>query len=197
MQQCTMLATDDAFPWGAVIMLTILLTTLFTTMIAFAPKVLSRWYRRRDMPVVEEDHEEEVVFLNPSFSQSSKDTYTQTEDERRFILLSDASTQALDWQSFSNDELEAELAFRLSDHQFAMTSRTSVPLVRCFDRKDTYKAWGATYNGDAKQWYFPPGTDLRGLIRAHPEWIQTPELLRRQILLRIMFEVERSPVLRT
>ncbi len=192
-----MLATDDGFPWGAVILITIFLTTLFTTVIVFAPKVLSRWYQRRDMPVVEEDHEEEVVFLNPSSSQSSKDIYTQTEDEGRFILLSDASTQALDWQSFSNDELEAELAFRLSDHQFAMTSRTPVPLVRCFDRKDTYKAWGAAYNGDAKQWYFPLGTDLRGMIRDHPEWIQSPELLRRQILLRIMSEVDSSPFLRT
>ena len=123
--------------------------------------------------------------------------YVQTEREERFVLLSDASTPVLDWQSFSNDELQDELAFRLSDHQFAMTSRTSVRLVRCFDRKDTYKAWGATYNGDANQWYFPPGTDLRSLIRAHPEWIHSPELLRRQILLRIMSEVECSPFLRT
>ena len=98
---------------------------------------------------------------------------------------------------FSNDELQDELAFRLSDHQFAMTSRHAVPLVRCCERKDVYKRWGATYNGDAKQWYYPPGTDLRALIRAHPEWLQNPELLRREILLRIMSEVERSPFLRT
>ena len=112
-----------------------------------------------------------------------------TEQEERF--------QVLDWQSFSNDELHDELAFRLSGHQFAMTSRYSVPLVRCYERKDDYKSWGATYNGDAKQWYYPPGTNLRALLRAHPEWLQNPELLRREILLRIMTEVERSPFLRT
>jgi len=116
MQQCTMLTTEDAFPWGAVILFTILLTTLFTTMIAFAPKVLSRWYQRRDMPVVEEDHDKYDVFLHSSCSQSSKDIYTQTEDEGRFILLSDASTQALDWQSFSNDELHNEIAVRAIPH---------------------------------------------------------------------------------
>jgi len=91
--------------------------------------------------------------------------------------------------------LHDELAFRLSYSQFAMTSRHSVPLVRCFERKDVYKRWGATYNGDAKQWYFLPGTDLRALLRAHLEWLQNPELLRRDILLRIMSEVDRSPFL--
>ena len=62
MQQCTMLSTDDGFPWGAVILLTILLTTLFTTIIILAPKLLSRWFKRRDMPVVEAKEEEEVTF---------------------------------------------------------------------------------------------------------------------------------------
>ena len=115
------------------------------------------------MPVVEE---EEVTFIYTSPSQSSQDKYSQTEvePERRFVLLSDASTQALDWQSFSNDELHDEIAFRLSDYHFAMSSRHAIPLVRCYERKDMYKAWGATYNVDAKQWYFPPGTDLRGLF---------------------------------
>ena len=95
------------------------------------------------------------------------------------------------------DELHDELAFRLSDHQFAMSSRQTVPLVRGYEQKDVYKSWGATYNGDAKQWYYPPGTDLRALLRAHPEWLQNPELLRREILLRIMSEVDRSPFLIT
>ena len=179
-----MLATEDAFPWGAVILFTILLTTLFTTMIALASKVLPRWYRRRDMPVVEED-----------YGKVSKDGHTQTEDEGRFILLSDASTQALDWQSFSNDELHDEIAFRLSNHHFAMSSRHEVPLVRCYDRKDTYKAWGATYNADAKQWYFPPGSDLRGLLQYHSDWPQNPELLRREILMRMIREIEHNPTL--
>ena len=51
------------------------------------------------MPVVEE---EEVTFIYTSPSQSSQDKYSQTEvePERRFVLLSDAITQVLDWQFF-------------------------------------------------------------------------------------------------
>ena len=121
----------------------------------------------------------------------------QTEREEGFVMLGDASTQVHDWQSFSNDELQDELAFRLSDHQFAMTSRQAAPLVQRYERKDVYKRWGATYNGDAKQWYYPLGTDLRALLREHFEWMQSPELLRRAILLRIMYEVEYNPFLQT
>jgi hypothetical protein len=192
-----MLSTDDEFPWGTVILLTFLLTTFFTTTIMFAPKLLSRWFQRRDTPVVEAREEEEVSFAYSSPSQSSQDKYSQTEDERerRFILLSDASTQALGWQSFSNYELHDEIAFRRSDYHFAMSSRHEVPLVRCYDRKDTYKAWGATYNADAKQWYFPPGSDLRGLFQYQPSWLQNPELLRREILMRMVREIEHNPTL--
>ena len=96
---------------------------------------------------------------------------------------------------FSNDEFHAEIAFRLSNYHFAMSSRHAIPLVRCFERKDTYKAWGATYNADAKQWYFLPGTDLRGLLQYQPSWLQNPELLRREILMRLISEIEHNPTL--
>ena len=76
-----------------------------------------------------------------------------------------------------------------------MSPRHAIPLVRCFERKDTYKALGATYNADAKQWYFPPGTDLRGLLQYQPSWLQNPELLRREILMRIISEIEHNPTL--
>ena len=192
-----MLSTDDGFPWGTVMILTLLLTTILTTTIIYVPKVLSRWYSRRDIPVVVdecEEEREESHYASRTY-HSSQEQYIQTDREEIFVLQSDASTRALDWQSFSNDELHDELAFRLSDYHFAMTSRHAIPLVRCFDIKDTYKAWGATYNPDAKQWYFPPGTDLRGLVRYQPGWLQNPELLRREILLGIMSEVERNPTL--
>ena len=78
-----------------------------------------------------------------------------------------------------------------------MTSRDAIPLARCYERREIYKAWGATYNGEMKQWSIPPGRDLRGLLRYQPAWLPEPELLRREILLRIMSEVERSPFLRT
>ena len=78
-----------------------------------------------------------------------------------------------------------------------MTSRDAIPLARCYERRETYKAWGATYNGDTKQWSIPPGHNLRALLTYQPGWLPEPELLRREILLRIMSEVERSPFLRT
>ena len=58
MQQCTMLSTDDEFPWGTVMLMTFLLTTLFTTTIIFMPKLISRWFRRRDILVMVEEEEE-------------------------------------------------------------------------------------------------------------------------------------------
>ena len=199
MQQCTMLATDDGFPWGTVMILTLLLTAILTTVIICLPKMLPRWCSRREIPVVTDECEEETEesYYASRTSHSSQEQYVQTDTEERFILLSDASTQALDWQSFSNDELQDEIAFRLSDYHFAMTSRDAIPLARCYERREIYKAWGATYNGDTKQWSIPPGRDLRGLLRYQPAWLPEPELLRREILLRIMSEVERSPFLRT
>ena len=97
---------------------------------------------------------------------------------------------------FLNDELHDELAFRLSDPHFALTSRQSVPLIRNYDRREMYKEWGATYNGGAQEWYYPLGVNLRYIIKQHPEWVREPEMLRRNILLQLMQEVERSPFLR-
>jgi Kef-type K+ transport system membrane component KefB len=58
-----MLSTDDEFPWRTVIFLTILLTALLTMTIIYAPRLISRWFRRRDSPVVNlEDEEEEIGY---------------------------------------------------------------------------------------------------------------------------------------
>ena len=192
-----MLATDDGFPWGTVIVLTLLLPTILTTAIIYMLKTFPRWFSRREIPVVIDECEEEIEESHYASrtSHCSQEQYVQTDTEERFILLSDASTQALDWQSFSNDELHDEIAFRLSNYHFAMSSHRAVPLVRCYDRKDTYKAWGATYNADAKQWYFPPGSDLRGLLQYQSSWLQNPELLRREILMRMIREIEHNPTL--
>ena len=97
-----MLATDDGFPWGTVMVLTLLLTTILTTVIVYIPKILSHWYSRREIPVVidECDKETEESHYASQTSHSSQEQYVQTDTEERFILLSDASTQALDWQFF-------------------------------------------------------------------------------------------------
>jgi hypothetical protein len=59
-EQCTMLATDDGFPWGTVIVLTLLLTTILTTAIIYMLKMFPRWYSRREIPVVIDECEEET-----------------------------------------------------------------------------------------------------------------------------------------
>jgi hypothetical protein len=102
MQQCTLLSTDNEFPWGTVMILTLLLTTILTTAIIFIPKILSNWYIRREIPDVIDECEEETEESHYASrtSHSSQEQYVQTDREERLILLSDASTQALDWQSF-------------------------------------------------------------------------------------------------
>ena len=159
------------------------------------PRLLSRWFQRRDTPVVEEEEVEECSIRLFSFLTFSQEQYVQTEPEGRFILLAYASTQVLDWQSFSNDELHDELAFRLQIISSLCLHAMQFLLCDVSKERMSIQRWGATYSGDAKQWYFPPGTDLRALLRAHSEWLQHPELLRRDILLRIMSEVDRSPFL--
>ena len=121
---------------------------------------------------------------------------TEEEDETPKVLFCDASTQANDWQSFSHDELQDELAFRLSAPHFALTLHQSVPLIRNYDRREMYKEWGATYNGGAKEWYYPLGVNRRYILQQHPEWLRAPEMLRRNIMLQLTQEVERSPCLR-
>jgi hypothetical protein len=65
---------------------------------------------------------------------------TDDEEEAKAMSFRDPSTQVNDWQSCSNDELNDEIAFRLSNYHFAMSSRRAMPLVRCFERKDASKA---------------------------------------------------------
>ena len=121
----------------------------------------------------------------------------EEEQEASHDSYCDASAQVNDWQSCSNDELQDELAFRLSDLHFALECHQSVPLIRNYVRREMYNEWGATHNGDAKEWYFPPGVNLRYIFQTHPEWFLEPEMLRRNLLLRITHEVEDSPLLRS
>ena len=85
LQQCTMLSTEDVFPWGAVIFLTLLFTTLFTVTIIYAPKLLSRCFVRRDSPVVISDEDEEELADTSCYSHtshSSQERYVQTEEDK-------------------------------------------------------------------------------------------------------------------
>ena len=118
-------------------------------------------------------------------------------EEAGTLSFRDASTQVNDWQSFSNDELQYELAFRLRTPRFALTMDRSIPLVRDYDRRGAYKQWNAVYDCDDKLWYYPPGTDLRSVLYHHPEWMREPDLLRITVLLRLIKELENSPTLRS
>ena len=64
------------------------------------PKLISRWFRRRDILVVMEEEEDEFRCTYSHSSHFSQYQYVQTEQEERFVLLSDANNQVLDWQSF-------------------------------------------------------------------------------------------------
>ena len=102
-----------------VIFFALLFTAFFTVTIIYMPKLFSRWIIRRDSPVVtDEDEEEFAETCYAHTSHSSQERYVQTEEDKEAYHVSfcDASTQVKDRQSFSNDELQDELAFRLADH---------------------------------------------------------------------------------
>ena len=101
-----------------------------------------------------------------------------------------------DWQSYSNQELENEISFRLSSLLCPLVTKTLIPLARLFERRALYKASGAIYNGDAKQWSMPPGTNMRRIVKMHPEWLEDVGMLERKIMLDLMEVLENRPLIR-
>ena len=77
-----------------------------------------------------------------------------------------------------------------------MVTKAWVPLVRHFERRALYKDSGAIYNGEAKQWSMPPGTNMRRIIKMHPEWLEDLGMLKRRIMLDLMEELENWPLIR-
>ena len=104
--------------------------------------------------------------------------------------MQDASTQTTMWRSYSSDELENEIAFRLSTRLVSLASDSWTPLRQDFNKRQQYKAAGATYDGSQKLWSVPLGTELRLILSMTPEWIENAEMLKRSILLRFMTELD-------
>ena len=58
------------------------------------------------------------------------------------------------------------------------------------------KGGGVVYDGLAKQWPLPLGSDLRQVLDACPEWLEEPDALKRRILMIIIAELDEQPILR-
>ena len=70
------------------------------------------------------------------------------------------------------------------------------PWAKCYDNKDEYNTVGAYYTGQEQQWSIPAGRDIRRLLAHRRAWFNEPDMINRQILLRIMQEFEEDPLLR-
>ena len=94
--------------------------------------------------------------------------------------------------SISSDELESEIALRLSDDAFTMLYEQPVQLRPDYNKRHQYKLLGATYNGTTQIWSLMPGCDLRHVLTIAPGWIENAGMLRRRILLRMIQELEQG-----
>ena len=86
--------------------------------------------------------------------------------------------------------------FRLSNLLFPLVTKNWVSLVSLLERRALYKDSGAIYNGDAKQLLMPHGTNVRRIIKLHPEWLEDAGMLERRSTLDLMDELESRPLIR-
>ena len=145
---------------------------MFAAVLSFTTSHVIRWWQRRrvtlvDLPPVDDTEadvtqervgrvwqsdpsDEDVVFVR------FRDSTTQVD-----ITMRGMSVQTSTWESYSTDEVENEIAFRLSTPYFSMITHVSIPLRQDHSRRVQYKAAGATYNGTSQTWSMRPGRDLR------------------------------------
>lgn len=121
---------------------------------------------------------EEVLFIR------TRDGDTQVDTTMR-----DVGVQTMTWQCHSSDELESEIASRLSYEAFTMIDDHPVHLRPDYSKRRQYKLLGATYNGTTQIWSLMLGCDLRHVLTIAPGWIENAGLLRRRILLRMIQEL--------
>ena len=96
-------------------------------------------------------------------------------------------------RKYFNEELENEIACRLSSPEFALTTVAWIPLYRDYEMREYYKMAGATYNGREAQWSIPLGRDFRRLLQLYPAWFEEPDMVRRSILLRMIEDLAKQP----
>ena len=190
-----MFSTDNDISW-AWMLLGIVAVSVFTLALKhIVDRVLRSWQDRRATPfVVDVDDNDDVDCCSiPAESAPQSDTSggAACGPARR-----DANTQVNDRQSYSIQELDNEVSVRLSNQIFPLVTRPWTPLARLYERRALYKASGAIYNGEAKQWSMPLGTSVRRIIKMHPEWLEDAGMLERTIMLDLMGELESRPLIR-
>ena len=135
-QHCTMLHTVDyEFPWMAFTIFII----FFTVVVSGTTYIIVHWWQSRRVMPVEGLHEEDVATepLRPDrlarlwepdlsgdevFFVRTRDHDTQVE-----VVMRDVSIQTSTWRYYSSDELESEIACRVSNDAFHYVARTTSP----------------------------------------------------------------------
>ena len=154
-QHCTMIHTAGfEFPWLAFTTFVVLFAAVVTCTIF----LLVRWWQRRRVMPVEDSHEADVdtahlrldrparLWEPDSSGEEVCFIRTRENDAQVEITVRDLGVQTSTWQSYSSNELENEIAFRLSNDAFSMSYEHPVPLRPGYTKRHQYKALGAICN---------------------------------------------------
>ena len=200
-QHCTMIATADfEFPWMAFKICIV----FFAAVVSCTTFLVVRWWQRRRAMPVEDTHDEDVdvaplqpvrparIWEPESSGEEVLFVRTRDHDTQVGSTMKDVGIQTSTWQSYSSDELENEIVFRLSNAAFSTTCLHPVPLRPDYNRRYQYKTLGAVYNATTQTCSLMPGRDLRHVLPIAPEWIENAEMLRRTILMRMVTELDQG-----
>ncbi len=127
----------------------------------------TRWTTIQAIPVVQIDEDDDVSIPDPVPARHLQPD--SSGEPPCTPSVRDAETQVSDWHTYSNDDIEYEISFRLSSCNFARVTVDHIPLIRDYERREEHKRLGALYTGTSKQWPIPPGRDLRLVTEAHAD----------------------------
>ena len=154
-----------------------------------SPSICVIGLKRRAMPVVSDADDGDGCTTAPRVGFRQSDS---SDDVACGPAKCDASIQDSDWQTFSNQEFENEISFRLSTPSFSMTTDVPIPFRQDYLRPVQYNAAGATYNGTSQTGSMRPARDLRNILTMTPEWIENAEMLKRSMQVHIIRELDRG-----
>ena len=129
------------------------------------------------------------------YAQSDPSGGSSSHTSSSSIATRTVGTQVSDWQSYSTNELDTELSYRMSTRHYALTALGHVWLVPDYHKREIYKQSGAIYDGSIKRWMLPYNTNLRPLVDNHPErFHENVELFRRSIRLSLLGGIGERPI---
>ena len=161
--------------------------------------VYSKWMGRRVNHVekyedVKAGDKGATLGYETKYTQSDPSGGSSSHTSSSSIATRTVGTQVSDWQSYSTNELDTELSYRMSTRHYALTALGHVWLVPDYHKREIYKQSGAIYDGSIKRWMRPYDTNLRPLFDNHPEWFhENVDLFRRKIMLRLLGGVGERP----